>query len=261
MRVYIKQNNQLKSVRTFSKKDLAPKYDPVFGNNDWRTIKYAMQNQDMPATWLVGDTKEFVGKDGNTYHARLYDKQVGRYDYSDGSGRKTNGVIGFVELPNKRTNWNFSGGNVGGLANSLIRKNLNGLEGFQTGKNFMTDIIPDDLRPLLEEVNIVTATGGISYTGTSTSANKLFPPCYINVKTSTTPQYVAEGSLWDYYTTHTTDADRKKVLVTNLTSYEAYWLASPISVSTNSVNIVGKDGATSFASADGNQFVAPHWAW
>lgn len=249
-------------MRLLLKSEIKSPIDPVFGNNDWPVIKAVFQSGNIPTTWAVGDTKEFTGKDGNTYHAMLYDKQIGRYDYSDGSGRKTNCVIGFVELPNIQTAWNTSSTNVGGLADSQIRKNLNGLTGVQTSKNFLTDIIPDDLRPLLEEVNIVTANGGgTSFTGTSTSANKLFPPVYANISTSTTPQYVAEGTLWDWYSTHTSSADRKKALVTNPTSYGDYWIASPGSGNSSSVHYVNTNGFISFVTATGTFYVAPHWAW
>lgn len=234
--------------------------DDTFGNNSWATIKAVCQAGAIPATWAVGDTKTITGKDGNTYHIRLADKQAGRYNYSN-SALTTHAVFEFVELPNIQTVWNTTSTNAGGLADSQIRKNLNGLTGVQTGKNFLTDIIPDDLRPLLEEINIVTSTGGLSYTGTSTSANKLFPPCYINVKTSTTPQYVAEGTLWDYYTTHTTDADRKKALVTNLTSYQTNWTASPYSGYAYYVNRVNNNGNMNNYNADANSYVAPCFAF
>lgn len=234
--------------------------DDTFGNNSWATIKAVCQAGVIPATWAVGDTKTITGKDGNTYHIRLADKQAGRYNYSN-SALTTHAVFEFVELPNIQTVWNTTSTNAGGLADSQIRKNLNGLTGVQTNKNFMTQIIPDDLRALLEEINIVTSTGGSSYTGTSTSANKLFPPCYINVKTSTTPQYVAEGTLWDYYTTHTTDADRKKALVTNLTSYQNDWTASPYSGYANNVGSVGDYGTVTGNSAIGSYYVAPCFAF
>lgn len=58
-------------------------YDPVFANNSWASIKNACQNNRIPSTWQVGDTKELLGKDGNTYHIRLSDKQSGRYTYSN----------------------------------------------------------------------------------------------------------------------------------------------------------------------------------
>lgn len=235
----------------------------TFGNNTFAIIKQVAQTGAIPTSWAVGDTKEFTGKDGNTYHVRIADKQVGRYAYSDGSGRRSNIVLEFVELPNIQTQWNTTNTNNGGLANSQIRKNLNGLEGFQTDKNFMTQIIPDDLAALLVEVNITTASTGSSWDSSkvSTSANKLFPPCYINVKTSTTPQYVAEGTLWDWYATHTTDTDRKKALVTSSTSYQNYWTASPYSGSSISVSYVSGNGIMSSNSANGTSYVAPCFAF
>lgn len=234
--------------------------NPVFGDNTWGVIKAVCQAGAIPATWAVGDTKEMVGKDGNTYHIRLADKQAGRYNYSN-SDLTTHAVFEFVELPDIQTQWSITNTNTGGLADSQIRKNLNGLTGAETNKNFMTQIIPDDLALLLEEVNIVTSTGGTTFTGTSTSANKLFPPCYINVKTSTTPQFVAEGILWDYYATHTTDTDRRKALVTDSTSYKFNWTASPYNGRVNDTSIIGSSGSMAYSTSSVNQFVAPCFAW
>lgn len=235
--------------------------DPIFANNSWVSIKNACQNNLIPSTWQVGDTKELLGKDGNTYHIRLSDKQSGRYTYSSDSTKTTNAVFEFVELPDIQTQWNTSDTNVGGLADSQLRKNLNGLTEVESGKNYLTDIIPDNLRPLLEEINIVTSTGGSSFTGTSTSANKLFVPTYINVITTTEPQYVAEGTLWDYYSTHTSDADRRKALVTSSTSYQIYLTATPLANSSGHINIVNSTGAMSFQYANVAYYAAPHWAW
>lgn len=236
--------------------------NPVFGNNSWATIKAVCQAGAIPASWAVGDTKTITGKDNNTYHIRLADKQANRYDYSN-SALKTHAVFEFVELPNIQTVWNTSNTNIGGFADSQLRKNLNGLTGVQSGKNYLTAIIPDDLAGLLEEVNIVTATTGSSWDSSkvSTSANKLFVPTYINVSSTTTPQYVAEGTLWDYYRTHTGSNDRKKALVTNLTSYQYYWTASPYSGNSNYVNLVNSIGNMYSNNASISIYASPCFAF
>lgn len=236
-------------------------YDPVFANNSWSAIKRAAQANEIPETWAVGDTKEMIGKDGNRYHIRLADKQIGRYAYSDGS-RSSNIVLEFVELPNIQTQWNTTRITTGGLADSQIRKNLNGLEGFEVGKNFITDIIPDDLRPLLEEVNITTTTGGATYSGTSTSVNKLFVACYINMFESSQAEYMAEGTTWDYYDTHTSDSDRIKTIV-GTSSEVGYWTASPNYEYEDTiwVNEIANNGTSGLASPFNQSYTAPCWAW
>ena len=238
--------------------------DDTFGNNSWTAIKAVCQAGAIPSTWAVGDTKEITGKDGNTYHIRLVDKQSGRYNYSN-STLTTNAVFEFVELPNITSVYNISSTNSGGFASSQLRLNLNGLTGYQSGKNFMTDIIPDDLAAVLEEVDIVTSTGGSSFTGTSTSANKLFVGNYINYATSTTAQYTAEDALgqFDYYQglSNGSQTLRKKALVTSSTSYQYYWTGSPYAGNTTYVRYVDYNGSMNYNNAYNTYYVAPCFAF
>lgn len=167
----------------------------------------------------------------------------------------------FVELPNIETQWNTSDTNVGGYADSQARKNLNGLDGVQTNKDFLNQIIPNELAGLLEEVNIITSTGGNSYTGISTSANKLFPPCFVNIEETTEPQYLAEGSMWDYYSTHTSGDDKKRKIVTDATYYYPYWLASPIVGGFSYVSSISGAGTIVNYDAITSHYILPCWAW
>lgn len=237
----------------------------TFGENSWAVIRQVAQAGAIPASWAVGDTKEITGNDGNTYHIRIVDKQLGRYDYSDNSGRKSNIVLEFVELPNLSTQWSPSKPN-GGFALSQLRKNLNGLEGFNTGKNFLSEIIPADLAAVLVEVNISTRSGSSSTAEITTSANKLFVPCCINVGTSDDVYYVDEDSKgqYDYYVgiaPKTSSLLRKKALVTNSTSYQYQWLASTYSGDSLSPYTVTNWGALDYFAYSSGYYVAPCFAF
>lgn len=260
MRLYIKQNNTLKSVRAFSKSEIipTPSYDAVFGNNSWALIKQACQNNEIPATWLIGDTKSFVGTDGNTYNVRFSDKQAGRYTYADNS-KVTHGAFEFVEVLPSTYQWNTTNTNVGGFASSLIQTTLN---------STIINILPDELKNLLENITIKSSTGGTTYTGQSTSANKLFLLGYNEVTTkSLTPQYQDETvnngitfGRYDYYNTHTTGSDRIKYEVGTSTA-QAWWLKSPKSGVAVSASSVFEGGVVTNFIANYNFYVSPVWAW
>lgn len=245
-------------MRIFMKSEFTPSIDPVFGNNDWATIKAVVQSGNIPNTWLVGDTKTFVGTDGNTYTIRFSDKQAGRYTYADNS-KVTHGVFEFVEVLPSTYQWNTTSDNTTGFASSLIQTTLN---------STIINILPDELKNLLENITIKSSTGGTTYTGQSTSANKLFLSGRGEVSdTSSTPQYqdetVNNGTTfgrYDYYTTHTTSSDRIKYTVGTSTP-RAWWLKSPYSGSSDYVNNVVSGGGMGSFFASTTYYVAPCWAW
>ena len=248
-------------MRIMFKSDFEPSYDPVFSNNSWATIKRACQSGNIPSTWLVGDTKEMVGADGNTYTIRLVDKQSGRYTYSNDITKTTNAVFEFVELIPQTTRYNASNTNEGGFADSLLRKNLNGLT--DCTYDYMTNVIPTELRDLLEFINVTTADGGgESYTGMTSSANKLFVGCMVNIISIAIQRYIDEDTKgqFDYYKSGL--RVRAKALVTDPTEYKAYWLASPYYNGDRACGIINTDSsATMNEFASFNYSVAPCWAW
>ena len=58
--------------------------DPVLSNNSWSAIQWASENNQVPPTWNVGDTKTYT-YNGNTYEARLVDKTGKFLRVSNGS--------------------------------------------------------------------------------------------------------------------------------------------------------------------------------
>lgn len=240
--------------------------DDTFGNNSWATIKAVCQAGAIPATWAVGDTKTFVGTDGNTYTIRLSDKQAGRYSYAN-SALTTHAAFELLEVPTQTLQWNPSNTNAGGYADSLIRKNINNYTG-ATATTKIIDLLPDDLKNVLEEVLVSSSTGGSTYTGQTTSANKLFLLARGEVtNTSSTPRYqdetvnngVAFGR-YDYYATHDNDDSRiKRTIGTTTGAY--WWLRSPYTDSTLNVSIVYNSGSIFYYGASNSYGASLGFAW
>ena len=68
-----------------------------FEDATWTQIKTACQDGSVGSRWSLGDTKTITCTDGNTYHIRLIDLQVGRYAYQSNS-QPTHAVFELVEL-------------------------------------------------------------------------------------------------------------------------------------------------------------------
>lgn len=194
---------------------------PAFKDADWETVKYVMQNNLYDkAGWKIGDTKTIV-INNLTYTVRLSDKQIGRYKYSN-SDRRTNGVLEIVEILRFYLKMNSTQTNIGGFAESLMRKSLNGLTGYQTN---IYDYLPEDLQNILEEINIPTATSGTDAT-VLTSPCKVFIPSAPEVALGSTFGRDVDGTVWDWYSEHGTNADRMKNII-GATSSSWWWLRNP----------------------------------
>ena len=175
-----------------------------FKDADWLTIKNVLQGRQYEKYgWTVGDTRT-ITLNGAEYVVRLSDIQPGRYNYSN-SDKKTNGVIEMVGLLSQTAQMNSAATNVGGFAESQMRKSVNGLTGYQY--NFFS-WLPTDLQSLLEDIEIPTATSGEDAT-MLTSACKVFIPSAPEVGLSSYGRAV-DGTIWDWYSTHTGNTNRIK---------------------------------------------------
>lgn len=230
-------------------------YDPVFANNSWGLIKHACQNGKIPATWLVGDTKTFTGTDGNTYTIRLSDKQSGRYTYSSDNTKTTNAVFEVVELVPTSYQWNTSATNAGGFASSAIQTSLN---------STIINILPAEIKDLLENIQIKSNTGGTTYTGQSESANKIFLLSSAEVATTSNQQYIDEtinnGTTYGRLDYYSTGGGKIKKGVVDETAH-LWWLRSPASSSTTNVCDIRTQGSLDNTGASNSTYVSPCWAW
>lgn len=222
-----------------------------FADNDWLIIKVMAQaGKASELGWAVGDTKPTtIG--GATYNVRISDMTAGRYQYSN-ENRTTNMAFELVEVLPTARRMNATSTNAGGWAESELRKNLNGLEG---GTVNILSTLPADLQEALEEVQIKSVNGGgLSYTGITESANKLFLLGYAEVFSTTSAQYLEEGSRWQYYAQNDTDSARIK-------SASNWWLRSPYTSYSNSIYGVSASGTVNTFSAQSTYGVSFGFAW
>ena len=227
--------------------------NPNFADNNWAIIKAVAQaGTASEIGWAVNDTKP-ITIDGAPYNVRISDMTAGRYQYSN-ENRTTNMAFELVEILPTARRMNATG-NAGGWAESELRKNLNGLEG---GTVNILSTLPVDLQEALEEVQIVSSTGGSTFTGTTESANKLFLLGYAEVFSTTAEQYLAEGSRWQYYAQNDTNADRVKK---RNNSADWWWLRSPIINNTGATSGVSSGGSTFSGSVGSNGGVSFAFAW
>lgn len=218
-------------------------YDPVFANNSWAQIKQAFDNDEVPETWAIGDTKEVTLTDGYTYHIRLSDMQAGRYTKTDGGTTKAG--FEFVEClptsyainPSQVTDGDVTAYTAGGWAMCNMKNTV--LD--QTVWN----MLPADLQAVISEITL----NEYSYSAPSprTSNNKLF--LFAETEVGNSRRYSAEGSQegcvqytpWDYYLSRQSNSDRFKYKV-NQASPNSWWLRSPYSGTGGSFCNIGYNG-------------------
>lgn len=235
-------------------------YDPVFANNSWAQIKQAFDNDEVPETWAIGDTKEVELTDGNTYHIRLSDMQAGRYTKTDGGTTKAG--FEFVEClptayainPSQVTDGDVTAYTAGGWAMCYMKNTV--LDQTVWG------MLPADLQAVISEITLN------EYSSTPLSPrlsnNKLF--LFAETEVDNSRHYSAEGSRggcvkytpWDYYLSKTA-ADRVKYKV-NQTSTNSWWLRSPVSGGSNNFCFVTKTGTFNTAAANATVVCAPCFA-
>lgn len=236
-------------------------YDPVFANNSWAQIKQAFDNDEVPETWAIGDTKEVTLTDGYTYHIRLSDMQAGRYTKTDGGTTKAG--FEFVEcLP---TNYAINSSQV---TDGDVTDYTAGGWAMCNMKNTVLDqtvwnMLPADLQAVISEITL----NEYSYSAPSprTSNNKLF--LFAETEVGNSRRYSAEGSKegcvkytpWDYYLSRQSSSDRIKSLV-NQTSANSWWLRSPAINGSNNFCFVSKTGTFSTAPANATTGCAPCFA-
>lgn len=220
----------------------------TFADTHLAVIKKVIQDGQANQYWQVGDTKP-LEVEGETYHVRLSDTQIGRYAYADGT-RTTNAVLEFVELWNTSYGMNSTKTNAGGWAECELGITIN---------TEVLETLPTELKALLEEVVVASANTGSSTYEITTSNNKLFIPCAYEVNITGGYAYEGEGTTWDYYI-GAGNSSRIK-MKPNATSGITWWLRSPFPNSFASFSHVVGNGNGGNASASFSGGVSPCWAW
>ena len=198
-----------------------------FEDATWTQIKSACQDGSVGSRWSLGDTKTITCTDGNTYHIRLIDLQVGRYAYQSNS-QPTHAVFELVELYSTTKPLISTG------------QTINTYDGLTINTFTLPEMLNQftDIASILENVTFSCLTTINNTTPNYASvSNKLFLPSLWEFQESavdrdwwnneTISPYDSQKryGVFDYYKTHTTDTDRIKYKVDN-NSALPYWARS-----------------------------------
>lgn len=191
--------------------------DLVFGNNSWETISKVFKAGAAEEYWNLGDVKEITLSDGFTYGVQIVDMHKGRYAYSDGTG-SSNGVLQFVECLATGRRMNTESTDEGGYTESAMRSQLN---------TTVFNQLPEDLRDLISEVQVLSGVGNDDLTEVTASDNKLFLASEYEISGMT---FYSVGEVeglpqFGYWALHKTDADRIKTVI-NSSANILWWLRS-----------------------------------
>ena len=192
--------------------------DSVFANNSWETIASVFKAGKASEYWQLGDTKPIELSDGYTYHVQIVDMTIGRYAYTDGSGR-SNGVLQFVECLSTPHIFNNDNNNIGGWAESDCKNWIN---------TAVFAELPEDLQSVISEVYIYSGVGNGTSSGISTSENKLFVPAEFEIIGGRRSSIgSSEGApQFGYWAKHNTPTERIKVRI-DTSEVVAWALRSP----------------------------------
>ena len=225
---------------------------PTLSDNPWMMIKIASQNNTVPSTWNIGDTKTFT-YNGDTYTARLVDK-TGKYK------RASNDSTAYLSfevtelLPDKEV-YNSSRNNKTNDSQLLAKMN----------SGTIWDNMDADLKSALETVKVKVSQGGGSSTENTIIdwEGKLFLPRQHDLFSTEKGSVKAE---WDlitqdqYYQANDTNDARRKCRKTSSLGDDSYWEMSPSSGNSNYVRHVGNDGHADGYNADNANGVAVRFA-
>lgn len=158
--------------------------DPVFANNDWESIIIACQQNIVPDTWAVGDSKDMI-IGSETYPIDIIGKNHDTYS-SGGTAPLTlqmhNCYITTYAM--NRTNIN-----EGGWTECLMRN---------TYLPQIMALMPLEVQNNIRNVNKQTSAGGGSRV-IDTTSDKLFLLAEIEIWGDTTYSVDGEGSQYSYY--------------------------------------------------------------
>ena len=231
-----------------------------FADDDWATIKYAVDNNLASAVYSVGDTKTITLSDNTTHTLRIVNMTGNLYEYADNAGTYTGFVVEFMTSPwhptgafpdpNKRV-WASNNSNTGPLG-VVDPMGTTVLPEFQA-------LLPQDLQNVLSTVKVVQAQSGTSGTLVSSdmklfipAEKELYPAGSYTMRSRQEERDALTG--WQYYIDNTSAASHKKLDATS----GAFWLRSPTNSKTNQVGYASMyDGNNSFDGVTSANYVYP----
>ena len=157
-----------------------------FADNTWATIIDACHKNQVPATWVVGNSKAMtIG--GKSYQVDIIGKSHDTY----ASGGKAPLTFQMHDCYGELKSMHDSNTNNGGWTNCAMR---------QTHLPAILALMPTEVQSSIREVNKRTSAGNKSTT-IKTTADKLFLLSEIEIFGSDDNSVSGEGTQYDYYKT------------------------------------------------------------
>lgn len=209
--------------------DPPPYGKDYFSENSWEEIIKACQMNEVPDTWVIGDSKPMT-INGVEYNVRIIGK--GHDNYSDGTGRAP---LTFELSDCYGTEYRMNGTDTSGTGwgNSQMRTSHI--------PNILA-LMPSEVKLALREVNKLTTAGNATST-IVTTADKLFLLSEMEMFGVVSNSRVAEGTQYEYYRKGYSTA--KKVAGANRIS----WLRSPHGSTFAAFCCVASGGGASYYNA------------
>lgn len=205
-------------------------YKANFADNDWATIIKACHKNQVPDTWVVGNSKTML-INGTEYQIDIIGK--GHDDYADGSG-KAPLTFQLHDCYADRNMMNGGNTNSGGWTSCAMRS---------THLPAILALMPTEVQNGIQEVNKLTSEGSRSTT-ISTTADKLFLLSEIEIFGNITYSASGEGTQYAYY-----KAGNSKVKNYN-GSANYWWQRSPRIGNYSSFCAVSNSGLADYISAN-----------
>jgi len=203
-------------------------YATAFADNSWSDIIDAVQNDAVPSTWSVGDTKSMT-IDGTEYNIQIIGKDHDTYT----SGGTAPLTFQLVELYGEKAQMNSTADNTTGWSGSAMRS---------TTLPAILSNMPSEVQSAIKAVDKQTLKGDKS--GLETTSDKLFLLSEVEVfGTTSYSNGNAEGSRYAYY------ANGGATIKNFNGSAISWWLRGPLYSSTNRFSIVNHLGYLDYGSA------------
>lgn len=211
------------------------KIPSVFSDATWKQIIYACQNNIVPSTWAVGDSKTMT-INGTDYQIDIIGKNHDTY----ATGGTAPLTFQMHDCYADTKQMNGSNTNSGGWMSCDMRS---------THLPAILALMPSEVQAGIKEVNKLTSAGSQS-SNINTTADKLFLLSEIEIFGSTTYSKSGEGSQYAYYS-----AGNSKVK--NLSgSGRAWWERSPTGSNSTRFCNVTINGAADYTGARNARCVA-----
>ena len=210
---------------------------PTLSENSWSIIKLMSQNNLIPLTWNIGDTKTFT-YNGDTYTARLVDK-TGKYKRASDDSTAYLSFEVTELLPDDEV-YNSGRNNKPNDSELLVKMN----------SGTIWDNMDADLKSALETVKVKVSQGGGSSTQNTIIdwEGKLFLPREHDLFSTRNFSVQAEYNLitQDQYYQENNTSDARKKYKKNSSSGNAYWGMSPRSGDTSGVCHISESGNSGY---------------